>query len=120
MLLFRPRQVGRRAGGPIPGSNEIAAFPNPDLAIEIDLSESEIDRPAIYGALQVAEVWRFDGKTLVIEHLGPDGKYLAAESSRFSPLSAGDIVRWLIAEDSGDEVEWERRLEEWAKSLRQG
>jgi len=80
----------------------------------------KIDRPGIYAALQVAEVWRFDGKALVIEQLGPDGKYLPAESSRFLPLRADDVLRWLIAEDSGDEVAWEQRLEEWAMSLRQG
>jgi len=102
------------------GSKEIGAYPNPDLAIEIDLSEPEIDRPGIYAALQVAEVWRFDGKALVIEQLGPDGKYLPVHSSRFLPLRADDVLRWLVAEDSGDEVAWEQRLEEWAQSLRQG
>ncbi len=39
-------------------SAEVAQYPNPDLAIEVDLSPSRIDRTGIYAALRVAEVWR--------------------------------------------------------------
>jgi Uma2 family endonuclease len=117
-FYFDPVKLAAERAARARGSNEIAAYPNPDLAIEVDLTEPEIDRPAIYAALQVAEVRRFDGKTVVIEQLGPDGRYLPADSSRFLPLSAVDILRWLVTEDSGDELAWERRLEEWAQTLR--
>ena len=40
------------------GSNDVADYPNPDLAIEVDLSPSKIDRPSIYKALRVSEIWR--------------------------------------------------------------
>jgi hypothetical protein len=73
---------------------------------------------AIYAALRVAEVWRFDGESVVIEHLQADGSYAPAEMSRFLPLSASDILRWLVTEDSSDELDWERRLDEWAHQLR--
>jgi Uma2 family endonuclease len=56
-------------------SNNVADYPNPDLAIEIDISTSEIDRPGIYAALEVAEVWRFDGEALVIEQLQENGAF---------------------------------------------
>jgi Uma2 family endonuclease len=98
-------------------STEIADYPNPDLAIEIDLSDPKVDRPGIYAKLQVAEVWRFDGEALVFEQLQEDGSYTSAESSRFLPLRAEQILRWLLDEDSGDELAWERRLEEWARGL---
>ena len=39
--------------------NEVAAYPNPDLAVEVDISRPQADRPAIYAALQVPEVWTF-------------------------------------------------------------
>jgi Uma2 family endonuclease len=99
-------------------SMDIADYPNPDLAIEIDLSGPKVDRPGIYAKLQVAEVWRFDGESLVIEQLRDDGSYAPAETSRFLPLRAKEILRCLIEEDSGDELAWERRLEQWAKRLR--
>ena len=98
-------------------SKEIADYPNPDLAIEIDLSGPKVDRPGIYAKLRVPEVWRFDGETLVIGHLREDGSYASAESSQFIPVRAEEIRRWLVDEDSGDELTWERRLAEWARGL---
>ena len=98
-------------------SNDVADYPNPDLAIEIDLSDPKVDRSNIYAQLRVPEVWRFDGESLVIEHLQEDGTYLAREASIFLPLLAKDVLRWLVEEDHSDELAWERRLDEWAVGL---
>ena len=98
-------------------STEIADYPNPDLAIEIDLSHPQVDRPSIYAALGVAEIWRFDGEKIVIEHLQEDGTYASAESSRFLPIRAEDVRHWLVDEDTTNELAWERRLAEWARGL---
>ncbi len=71
-------------------------YPRPDMAIEIDLSPSQVDRPAIYRDLRVAEVWRFvRGETLVIEQLQPDGSYAAVEESRFLRIRPEDVLRWV-------------------------
>jgi Uma2 family endonuclease len=98
-------------------SEGIADYPNPDLAIEVDLSLPQVDRPSISAALGVVEVWRFDGEKVVIEDLREDGSYAPAESSRFLPIRAEDIRRWLVDEDSTYELAWERRLSEWARGL---
>jgi len=100
-------------------SKDRADYPSPDLAIEIDLSPPEVDRQAIYAALRVAEVWRFDGATVVIEHLQAEGNYAPAESSRFIAISAADIRRWLVDEDATRSLAWERRLIDWARGLTQ-
>ena len=34
-------------------SNDVSDYPDPDLAIEVDISPSEVDRPAIYAALRI-------------------------------------------------------------------
>ena len=99
-------------------SNDVADYPNPDLAIEVDLADPKVDRSGIYAQLRVTEVWRFDGETLVIEHLQEDGTYLVADASVFLPLRADDVLRWLVEEDHGDEPAWERRLDEWALTLK--
>jgi Uma2 family endonuclease len=96
-------------------SDDIADYPDPDLAIEIDLSPSQIDRPGIYAALRVAELWRFDGKVVVIEQLGPKGTYVAIESSRFVLIRPDEILRWVVQEDSSDRNGWERRLRAWIR-----
>jgi Uma2 family endonuclease len=95
---------------------DIAAYPNPDLAIEIDLSMPEVDRPGIYAALNVAELWRFDGEAFIIENLQPNGTYQAVEISRFLPVRAEDVRRWVIDEDFSDELAWEQRLRAWARA----
>ena len=44
--------------------------PAPELAIEVDVTHSSLDRLAIYAALGVPEVWRFDGLRLLVYRLG--------------------------------------------------
>lgn len=99
-------------------SNDLADYPFPDLAVEIDTSPSQIDRPLIYAALKVAEVWRIQwGRKVVIEQLQPDGSYAVVPSSRFLHISANDVHGWLTAEDVGQEDAWNRRLNQWAMGL---
>ena len=49
----------------------------------------------------------------MIKHLGPEGTYVPAESSRFLPVRADEVLRWIRDEDSSDEIDWELRLREW-------
>jgi Uma2 family endonuclease len=97
-------------------SNNIADYPNPDLAVEIDITPPEVDCPGIYAALKVTEVWRFGEESLVIEHLQQDGTYAPSESSRFLPVQAKEVYRWVAVEDSNDELAWEQRLREWVRA----
>jgi Uma2 family endonuclease len=113
---FQPDKLAADAAALKRRSRNIDDYPNPDLAIEIDISPSQIDRPAIYAALRVAEVWRFDGKVLVIEQLRPDGSYVAIESSQYLPIQADEILRWIAVEDSVNRTAWERRLRDWIRA----
>ncbi len=53
----------------------------------------------------------------MIEQLQADGSYAAVEASRFLGIRADDILGWLTADDSGNEPEWNRRLNQWAMGL---
>lgn len=64
---------------------DIAFDPPPDLAIEVEITKSALDRLGIYAALRVPEVWRYDGKSLRIHRLEPDGTYSEARASRVLP-----------------------------------
>jgi Uma2 family endonuclease len=114
--FFDPGKLAIAADARTRRSNDIADYPNPDLAIEIDISPSPIDRTGIYRALGVKEVWRFDGSSLAIDQLGTDGTYFATESSSFLPVRADEVFRWVAEEDSNDEIAWEIRLREWART----
>ncbi len=117
-FFFRTEKLDAVAAGKVRRSLDIADYPNPDLAIEVDMSPPKIDRPGIYAALKVAEVWRFDGERqdLVIERLEDDGTYRAVDRSSFLPVYAAEIRRWVVEEDSHDESAWARRLLAWVRA----
>ncbi|NES67334.1 MAG: Uma2 family endonuclease [Okeania sp. SIO2D1] len=70
--------------------------PPPDLAIEIDITSSSLDRLTIYAALGIREIWRFDGENLFIYCL-ENGSYQEQEKSNILPiLSKSVILNFLI------------------------
>jgi hypothetical protein len=116
--FFHADKLDAVAAGKARRSLDIADYPNPDLGIEFDMSPPKIDRPGIYAALKVAEVWRFDGERqeLVIERLEGDGTYRIVDRSSFLPVPAAEIRRWVVEEDSHDESAWARRLRAWVRA----
>ena len=116
--FFRADKLTAVAQAKARKSRKIADYPNPDLAIEVDVSRSKIDRPGIYAALKVPEVWRFDGEQgrVIIERLKVDGTYEPVEESMFVPIRAEEIRRWIVDEDSHDESAWARRLRAWVRA----
>jgi Uma2 family endonuclease len=99
-------------------SDDVGLYPNPDLAVEIDISRPKIDRPGIYAALQVPEFWRANKQSVAIQHLNPQGKYVLANRSRFLPVRSEDVTRWVYREDSTSLVNWEYSVREWARNLK--
>ncbi|NJL46981.1 MAG: Uma2 family endonuclease [Leptolyngbyaceae cyanobacterium SM2_5_2] len=74
---------------------DLTQYPPPDLAVEIDITSSSLNRLAIYAALGVPELWRYDGSTLIIYGLH-DGEYSQQEASSALPsLKAADLARFL-------------------------
>jgi Uma2 family endonuclease len=88
--------------------------PAPDLAIEIEISRSALDRMGIYAALGVSEVWRFDGETLTVEVLQADGTYSAQATSPSLPFLPLDrLVDWIYEADGVSQTTWIRRFRDW-------
>jgi Uma2 family endonuclease len=115
---FEPEKVRMAREALARESMDLADYPIPDLAVEIDISPSQVDRPGIYAALRVAEVWRIQrGRKVAIEHLQPDGSYAPAAASRFLGITAEEVHAWLTAEDVDQEDAWYRRLQRWAMGL---
>jgi Uma2 family endonuclease len=114
---FEPEKIAVARTALARRSKDPADYPSPDLAVEIDISPPKVDRSSIYAALRVLEVWRFTGQTVVIEQLQADGSYAAVANSRFLPVSAAEITRWLLAEDASLPIAWGRRLNAWAAGL---
>jgi Uma2 family endonuclease len=92
--------------------------PPPDLAIEVDVTASSLDRMAIYAALRVPEVWRFDnGADLSFQILQADGTYGAGACSLAFPMIApGDLLRF-VALRGEEENTIVRKFREWLRQL---
>jgi len=91
--------------------------PPPDLAIEIDITSSSINRFAIYAKLGVPEIWRYDGQQIIsIYHLVSDHYILSDRSIAFPVLSTGDLQNFLELKHKLKENALIREVRKWAMS----
>ncbi len=96
---------------------DLSTDPPPDLAIEVEVSRTVVDRLAVYAALGIPEVWRFDGAALTVLLLGPDGEYAPAAASRaFPTLPLAEVVRRLAAWGATDQATWLRDWQAWVRA----
>ena len=90
--------------------------PPPDLAINIDITSSSLDRLTIYAALGIQEIWRFDGENLFIYCL-QYGNYQEQEKSNVLPiLSRSVILNFLIRRGEKGENALLREFREWLQN----
>lgn len=74
---------------------DLSKDPPPDLAIEIDITSSSINRLDIYADLGVPEVWRYDGQALTMYCLENKQYQNCSNSIAFPLLTPSDIERFL-------------------------
>lgn len=90
--------------------------PPPDLAVEIDITSSSLDRMQIYSALGVPEVWRWDGDRLQISRLQSDGRYVEVDHSPAFPVVTSAVVTGHLARrNEMDELAWVRQFRQWIR-----
>jgi Uma2 family endonuclease len=82
------------------GKSEIdmSRDPPPDLAVEVDISQSSLDKLTICAALGIAEVWRYDGQSMQVFVLGRKRQYKAVARSRVLPGFPLDETNRLLGE----------------------
>ena len=87
--------------------------PPPDLAIEIEMSRSLVNRVRIFAAMGVKELWRYNGKRLRFCVLQDDGSYEDQDTSLAFPwLRPADLEPYLQIDDDTDETTRIRRFRE--------
>jgi len=92
--------------------------PPPDLAIEIEISHSLVNRIGIFAALKVPEIWRFNGETLRFCILQDDGTYADCQYSiSFDFLRPEYLLPYLSIKDDVDETTRVRRFIDWLRDL---
>jgi Uma2 family endonuclease len=89
--------------------------PPPDLALETDITSSSLNRMAIYAALKVPEVWRFNGTSLLVYVL-VGGKYEVRDCSAVFPfLPLAKVLRLLKESENKDETSLVRSFRAWVR-----
>lgn len=96
---------------------DLRTDPPPDLAIEVDVTHSSLNRMDIYAALGVPEVWRLDGNTLSFFVLGAGRAYSSAAVSRSFPrVTTADLLGFIQqGRQAGDQNTVTRQFREWVR-----
>jgi hypothetical protein len=90
--------------------------PPPDLAIEIDITSSSLDRLGIYAALGVVEVWRFDGEAVqVLIRRDANGYDTVAASPSFPALPVAKVAALLNDAVALDDAAQEYQIQTWVR-----
>lgn len=94
----------------------LAKDPPPDLALEIDVTRSSLDRMAIYAALRIPEIWRYDGTTLSFHALGAEGNYAeVTHSLSFPKVTPADLLVFIALRGQTDDNGVIRQFRAWVR-----
>jgi Uma2 family endonuclease len=72
--------------------------PPPDLAVEVDVTSSSLDRMRIHAGLGVPEVWRFRDERLSFWRLTRGGKYVRSARSKVFPMLDCGLLTDLLSQ----------------------
>jgi Uma2 family endonuclease len=101
---------------------DLSKDPPPDLAVEVEVSRSALDRLGIYAALGVLEVWRWTRASRLVCHVRDQGGLYreVSTSGRFPFLAPADLVPFLLDATNKDETTWIRGFRKWVRDELRG
>jgi Uma2 family endonuclease len=90
--------------------------PPPDLVVEIEVSRTAVNKLDLFAAYRIPEVWRFDGTTLRVHTLRPEGGYQeVAASPTFPNMPLADVPRFLDPDAGREIVAFIRTVRAWVR-----
>jgi Uma2 family endonuclease len=90
--------------------------PPPDLAIEIDITSSSLNRFSIYASLGIPEIWHYNGKIVTIYGLDSNQYQSLDTSIAFPMLNVAELQHFLELKRSVKENAIIRQVREWAST----
>ncbi|BAZ19660.1 hypothetical protein NIES4073_05330 [Kalymmatonema gypsitolerans NIES-4073] len=94
---------------------DLETDPPPDLAIEIDITSSSVNKLAIYSALAVPELWRYNGRDFKFYQL-VEGQYVEREFSiAFATVSVSEISRFIEQSKTVGEIALLKSFRAWVR-----
>jgi Uma2 family endonuclease len=95
---------------------DLAEDPAPDLVVEIDVTSPSDNRLQVYADLGVAEVWIYDGESLVIQQL-QNGIYITSPTSQFFlNIPIPEIAGFLQQTGTIDYLELVKSFRQWVRN----
>lgn len=95
---------------------DLSVDPPPDLAIEIEVSRTILNKMDVYAAMKVPEIWRFNGISLKAYVLRAYGKYEQVERSpTFPNVPLDELVRFVNLSTEMSETDLIRLFSEWVR-----
>lgn len=94
---------------------DLATDPPPDLVVEVDITHSDINKPALYASMGVPEFWQYDGREWRIYQL-QGNEYMEVSHSPTFPLVPKQKLYEFLAVAHRDEIEAEINLREWVRA----
>lgn len=93
----------------------LSTDPPPDLVVEIDITHSDINKPALYASMGVPEFWRYDVQEWHIYQL-QNHEYVKTDISPTFPLVPKAKLYEFLAIARVDEVQAELDLRNWVRA----
>ncbi len=94
---------------------DLTTDPAPDLAVEIDITSSSVNKFNIYAALGVGELWRYNGDILKFYQLVAS-EYIEIKSSIAFPLSSvSDMNKFIQKSKTMDEIDLVQSFRAWVR-----
>jgi Uma2 family endonuclease len=107
-LASAPRLQGKR-------HLDLRIDPPPDLAVEIDVTSSSLDRMSIYAALGVPEVWRLSANALTFNGLQGKTYHARPNSLSFPQLTSVDVANFLNQLGPAEVTSIVRQFRAWVR-----
>ena len=95
---------------------DLATDPAPDLVVEVDITHTDINKPALYASMGVPEFWRYNGREWRIYKL-ENSEYLEVSVSPTFPILPKEKLYEFLAAAQLDEVEAEVDFRNWVREM---
>ncbi|WP_373541081.1 Uma2 family endonuclease [Chamaesiphon sp.] len=95
---------------------DLATDPPPDLVVEVDITHSDINKPALYASMGVPEFWRYNGREWSIYRVQTN-RYTEVANSPTFPMVSKERLYEFLAVAQTDEVAAEINLRQWVREF---
>ena len=95
---------------------DLASDPPPELVIEVDVSNSSLNRFPIFAGMGVEEVWRYDGGQVRFHRLEGTVYHPMERSIVLPPITAVQATLFLDRSRFEKVTHWVRSIQEWVRA----